>query len=43
MKLSAFAVNAAPPAAARAAALHAVVDTIGVALAGSVEPAAEIG
>ncbi|HYM25409.1 MAG TPA: MmgE/PrpD family protein, partial [Vicinamibacterales bacterium] len=37
-----FAATVKPPDAARAAALRAVVDTIGVALAGAVEPAAEI-
>jgi len=42
MRLETFAATASPPAAARAAALRAVVDTIGVALAGAVEPAAEI-
>jgi len=42
MRLETFAATASPPAEARAAALRAVVDTIGVALAGSVEPAARI-
>src|SRR5439155_2967718 len=37
-----FAAAASPPEAARAAATRAFVDTIGVALAGAVEPAAEI-
>ena len=38
--LGSFAVGAAPPPSARAAAARAVLDTIGVALAGAVEPAA---
>jgi 2-methylcitrate dehydratase PrpD len=42
MKLETFAATTTPPQDARAAALRAVVDTIGVALAGAVEPAAEI-
>ena len=40
MTLGRFAVDAAPPAAARDAAARAVLDTIGVALAGASEPAA---
>ena len=40
MTLGRFVVEAAPPAAARDAAARAVLDTIGVALAGAVEPAA---
>jgi 2-methylcitrate dehydratase PrpD len=39
-RLGPFAISAAPPPAARAAAARAVLDTIGVALAGAVEPAA---
>jgi 2-methylcitrate dehydratase PrpD len=42
MKLAVFATTARPPAEARASALRAVIDTIGVALAGAPEPAAEI-
>ncbi len=42
MTLETFAAAATPPADARAAALRAVIDTIGVALAGAVEPAAAI-
>ncbi|HMD35913.1 MAG TPA: MmgE/PrpD family protein [Vicinamibacterales bacterium] len=42
MKLETFAATATPSVEARAAALRAVVDTIGVALAGAIEPAAEI-
>jgi len=38
--LGQFAVNAAPPETARQAAARAMLDTIGVALAGAVEPAA---
>src|SRR5439155_25405267 len=38
--LGRFAVEAAPPTAARDAAARAVLDTIGVALAGAAEPAA---
>src|SRR2546423_1839633 len=37
-----FIVDAKPPSAARAAAARAVLDTVGVALAGAAEPAAEI-
>ena len=40
--IAGFAANAAPPEAARAAAARAVADTVGVALAGAVEPAAVI-
>ena len=40
MTLGRFVVAAAPPAPAREAAARAVLDTIGVALAGAVEPAA---
>jgi 2-methylcitrate dehydratase PrpD len=40
--ISAFVAGAEPNADARARALAAVIDTIGVALAGSIEPAAEI-
>ena len=40
MTLGRFAVEAAPPTAARDAAARAVLDTIGVALAGAAEPAA---
>ena len=40
--ITGFAANAAPPEAARAAAARAVADTVGVALAGAVEPAAVI-
>ena len=40
MTLGRFAVDAAPPAAARDAAARAVLDTIGVVLAGASEPAA---
>ena len=40
MTLGRFAVDADPPAAARDAAARAVLDTIGVALAGASEPAA---
>jgi len=42
MRLADFAVGAAPPAAARAGAARAVVDTVGVTLAGAVQPAARI-
>ena len=38
--LADFVVRAAPPADARAAALRAVLDTVGVILAGQSEPAA---
>jgi len=41
-RLSAFVTSAAPPAAARAAAARAFVDTVGVALAGSTEPVSRI-
>ncbi|MFI5178497.1 MAG: MmgE/PrpD family protein [Vicinamibacterales bacterium] len=40
--LAGFIVGAAPPDDARAAAARAVLDTVGVTLAGSVEPAAQI-
>ncbi len=40
MDLGAFVVDATPPAAARAAAARALLDTIGVTLAGAAEPAA---
>jgi 2-methylcitrate dehydratase PrpD len=39
-RLGSFVIGAAPPSAARDAAARAVLDTIGVALAGAVEPAA---
>jgi 2-methylcitrate dehydratase PrpD len=42
VNLGVFVVNARPPAAARTAAARAFLDTIGVTLAGSVEPAARI-
>jgi 2-methylcitrate dehydratase PrpD len=42
VNLADFIVSAAPPDAARGAAARAVLDTVGVALAGSVEPAARI-
>jgi 2-methylcitrate dehydratase PrpD len=42
VNLADFIVSAAPPDTARAAAARAVLDTVGVALAGSVEPAAQI-
>ena len=41
-RLGAFVVSAAPPAAARARAAAALLDTIGVTLAGASEPAARI-
>ncbi|HEY2904597.1 MAG TPA: MmgE/PrpD family protein, partial [Vicinamibacterales bacterium] len=41
-RLGEFAASGAPPAAARARAAAAVLDTIGVALAGASEPAAQI-
>jgi 2-methylcitrate dehydratase PrpD len=41
-RLAAFVVRADPPAAARSAAARAVLDTIGVTLAGASEPAARI-
>jgi 2-methylcitrate dehydratase PrpD len=41
-RLAEFTVAAAPPAAARARAADAVLDTIGVMLAGAVEPAARV-
>ncbi|HEX5069352.1 MAG TPA: hypothetical protein VFV78_03985, partial [Vicinamibacterales bacterium] len=40
--ISRFVATAKPPDDARARALAAVIDTIGVAIAGSTEPAAEI-
>jgi 2-methylcitrate dehydratase PrpD len=40
--LAEFAVSASPPAAARAAAARAFLDTVGVTLAGAAEPAARI-
>ena len=40
-QMAAFVASAAPTQAARARALTAVVDTVGVALAGSIEPAAQ--
>jgi len=42
MTLADFVVQAAPPAAARAAAARAILDTVGVTLAGASEPAARI-
>jgi 2-methylcitrate dehydratase PrpD len=42
MTLSDFVVHASPPAEARAAAARAVLDTVGVTLAGASEPAARI-
>jgi len=42
MSLAGFVVTAAPPAAARAAAARALLDTVGVTLAGAAEPAARI-
>ena len=42
MTLAAFVVDAIPPAAARATAARALLDTIGVTLAGAAEPAARI-
>ena len=39
-RLAAFAASAAPPAAARPIAARAFLDTVGVALAGAIEPAA---
>jgi len=42
VNLADFIVGADPPAATRAAAARAVLDTVGVTLAGSVEPAARI-
>ena len=42
MTLSDFVVRASPPSAARAAAARAVLDTVGVTLAGASEPAARI-
>src|SRR3954466_10025393 len=42
MTLSAFAREATPPSAARAAAARAFLDTVGVTLAGAAEPAARI-
>jgi 2-methylcitrate dehydratase PrpD len=42
MSLAGFVITAAPPAAARAAAARALLDTVGVTLAGAVEPAARI-
>ena len=41
-RLAEFVANAAPPADARARAAAAVLDTIGVALAGATEPASRI-
>jgi 2-methylcitrate dehydratase PrpD len=41
-QIAAFANQAAPPAEARSRASNAILDTIGVALAGSIEPAARI-
>ena len=41
-QLGAFAVSATPPPGARARAVVAVLDTVGVMLAGSVEPVARI-
>src|SRR6188768_167388 len=41
-QIAAFANQAAPPAVARSRASNAILDTIGVALAGSIEPAARI-
>ena len=40
--MAAFTVEAAPPAEARARAAAAVLDTVGVALAGAIEPAARV-
>ena len=40
MRLAAFTIDAVPPAAARAAAARALLDTIGVTLSGAAEPAA---
>jgi 2-methylcitrate dehydratase PrpD len=42
LNLGAFVIAAAPPAAARAAAARALLDTVGVTLAGAAEPAARI-
>jgi len=42
VRLAAFAASATPPGAARARAAAAVVDTIGVTLAGACEPAARV-
>src|SRR6185436_14762857 len=42
MRLAGFAIAAVPPATARAAAARAVVDTVGVTLAGATQPAARI-
>ena len=42
MRLAEFAIAAVPPATARAAAARAVVDTVGVTLAGATQPAARI-
>jgi 2-methylcitrate dehydratase PrpD len=42
MTLASFVVTATPPPAARAAAANAVLDTVGVTLAGAVEPAARV-
>ena len=42
MNLGAFVIATAPPAAARAAAARALLDTVGVTLAGAAEPAARI-
>jgi 2-methylcitrate dehydratase PrpD len=42
MNLAAFVATAAPPSAARAAAARALLDTVGVTLAGAAEPAARV-
>ena len=42
MNLAAFVVSATPPREARATAARAVLDTVGVTLAGATEPAARI-
>jgi len=42
MSLAGFVITAAPPAAAHAAAARALLDTVGVTLAGAAEPAARI-
>jgi 2-methylcitrate dehydratase PrpD len=41
-RLGSFAIDAAPPAGARVAAARALLDTVGVTLAGAMEPAARI-
>ena len=42
MNLGAFVIDANPPPAARVAAAHALLDTVGVTLAGAAEPASRI-